>query len=74
MSGEELAAEAQISAAKRRAVEVRAEAAMLVEAVENRAFSVSASPHLFRRLEGLRLLVGFHAPVMLRGAMRNLPT
>ena len=44
MSGEELAAEAQISAAKRRAVEVRAEAAMLVEAVEDRAFSVSASP------------------------------
>ena len=42
MSGEELAAEAQISAAKRRAVEVRAEAAMLVEAVEDRAYSVSA--------------------------------
>ncbi|CAK0771701.1 hypothetical protein CVIRNUC_003887 [Coccomyxa viridis] len=39
VSGEELAAEAQISAAKRRAVEVRAEAAMLVEAVEDRAYS-----------------------------------
>ena len=45
MSGEELAAEAQISAAKRRAVEVRAEAAMLVEAVEDRAYSVSACFH-----------------------------
>ena len=44
VSGEELAAEAQISAAMRRAVEVRAEAAMLVEAVEDRAYSVSASP------------------------------
>lgn len=41
MSGDELAAEAQIVAANRRAVEVRAEAAMLVEAVEDRAYSVS---------------------------------
>ena len=40
VSENELAAHAQISAAKRRAVEVRAEAAMLVEAVEDRAYSV----------------------------------
>ena len=40
-TGNELAAEAQIVAANRRAVEVRAEAAMLVEAVEDRAHSVS---------------------------------
>ena len=44
---EELAAEAQISAANRRAVMVRAEAALLVEAVEDRAHSVSL---LFRHM------------------------
>ncbi|CAL5228018.1 g11080 [Coccomyxa viridis] len=38
-TGDELAAEAQIEAANRRAVEVRAEAAMLVEAIEDRAHS-----------------------------------
>ena len=43
VSGDELAAEAQISAANKRAFEVRAEAAMLVEAVEDRAYSVSLS-------------------------------
>ena len=43
VSGDELAAEAQISAANKRAVEVRAEAAMLVEAVEDRAYSVGLS-------------------------------
>lgn len=41
-TGDELAAEAQIEAANRRAVEVRAEAAMLVEAIEDRAHSVSS--------------------------------
>ena len=40
MNGEALAASAQISAANRRAVEARAQAALLVEAVEDRAASV----------------------------------
>lgn len=40
MSGDALAAAAQISAANRRAAQVRAEAALLVEAVEDRAASV----------------------------------
>lgn len=40
VNGETLAAAAMVSAANRRAIEVRAEAAMLVEAVEDRAASV----------------------------------
>ena len=40
VDGEALAAAAMVSAANRRAIEVRAEAAMLVEAVEDRAASV----------------------------------
>ena len=73
MSGEELAAEAQISAAKRRAVEVRAEAAMLVEAVEDRAYSVSASftAPLGRSQD---VLVASHGPVVLMGPMRIMPS
>ncbi len=44
VDGDALAAAAMVSAANRRAIEVRAEAAMLVEAVEDRAASVSAPP------------------------------
>ena len=66
MSGEELAAEAQISAAKRRAVEVRAEAAMLVEAVEDRAYSVSAC-HTAPLCRSSDVFIASHGPATLMG-------
>jgi hypothetical protein len=50
MSGDTLAASAAISAANRRAVEARAQAALLVEAVEDRAASVR-SPQMLHSPE-----------------------
>lgn len=59
VGGDALAAAAMVSAANRRAIEVRAEAAMLVEAVEDRAASVSAPPLETRCTlkEGVHLLI-----------------
>lgn len=71
MDGDALAAEAQISAANRRVIEMRAEAAMLVEAVEDRAASVRSIQISPRSLMFTNVLLVSSCQPWLTEAMHN---